>query len=476
VLSIEVRLPFGSYEAAAADDWAAGEWPPHPARAFCALVAGAETDREWSALEWLEVQPPPQVWACDEVLPTASLDTYVVTNRTMKGGGNLSFPGRTNELRRKPKVNPAVASFAIVWPYAEPPEAISDALVGLAARVPYLGRSSGVALVDVDVGDAEARRDPRWQVFEPVELGAEGWPLRVPYAGFVAALRDAHARGARAWETCRSVQYAVRLALGAPPGRPDEPAPTPYPELVVFGFAPGVRLDGALMPRVTDAVRRAVLRRIQDHLDRGGVGGSIPPGVSGHGADGRPHVAFLALPDVGHGHADGHLLGVAVALPGLAAEERRAVLEALVPAGETAGLRRLCMARIGDLELRYDPSRTKPWGLLPERWRGPSTVWASATPVVLDRFPARRGALDDEVRRSCVHAGLPEPPELEVANASFVTGGVQLRPHQFVRRETPLRPYVHVRLRFPEAISGPVLLGSQRYLGLGLLVPIGDPR
>jgi CRISPR-associated protein Csb2 len=38
------------------------------------------------------------------------------------------------------------------------------------------------------------------------------------------------------------------------------------------------------------------------------------------------------------------------------------------------------------------------------------------------------------------------------------------------------RPLVHVRLRFDTAVTGPVLLGAGRFLGLGLFLPMREGR
>jgi CRISPR-associated protein Csb2 len=35
----------------------------------------------------------------------------------------------------------------------------------------------------------------------------------------------------------------------------------------------------------------------------------------------------------------------------------------------------------------------------------------------------------------------------------------------------PIKPIVHVRVTFDRPVVGPVLVGSMRYLGLGLFVP-----
>jgi CRISPR-associated protein Csb2 len=83
--------------------------------------------------------------------------------------------------------------------------------------------------------------------------------------------------------------------------------PSVYRDVMVFQFS-GLKPQARLTARLTEAFRSAVLKASV---------GQAPPALHGHGADGRPHVAFLALPDVGGDHADGHLLGLAVAVPEL---------------------------------------------------------------------------------------------------------------------------------------------------------------
>ena len=60
--AITVELLTGRYDAADVQDRERAEWPPHPARLFCALVAAARSEEERSALRWLEDQPAPLVW------------------------------------------------------------------------------------------------------------------------------------------------------------------------------------------------------------------------------------------------------------------------------------------------------------------------------------------------------------------------------------------------------------------------------
>ena len=144
------------------------------------------------------------------------------------------------------------------------------------------------------------------------------------------------------------------------------------------------------------------------------------------------------------------------------------------------------------------------------RARDGAMTWASVTPVVLDRFPkanrsdpSQRLAWEDEVRQivrdACSRIGLPEPELIDVDTTSW-----QLGSPRAVGKRRPLRgqhgpeshadaalgdgfppyppkgtnaprPQVHVWLRFPRPVIGPVILGAGRYQGYGLCKPLGGP-
>jgi CRISPR-associated protein Csb2 len=231
---------------------------------------------------------------------------------------------------------------------------------------------------------------------------------------------------------------------------------------VVFRFA-GVRPDGRLTVRFTEALRTAVL---------GSAGDDAPEALHGHRADGRPHVAFLALPDVGFEHSDGHLLGMAVAVPELAPEERQAVLRALLGLRQpqTDGVAEIGVPGIGRVELVYQPGLVRPWGASPERWRKGSRRWVSATPVVLDRYPKRPSEVEAEILAGVRMVGLPEPVDIQISTQPLQPGAVRLRPNDLPRRASG-RLYRHVALTFDRVVHGPVLIGAGRYLGVGLLAP-----
>ncbi|MEV4252215.1 type I-U CRISPR-associated protein Csb2 [Spirillospora sp. NPDC049652] len=463
-LSITVRLRDGRYDAAGrrAD---VAEWPPHPARVFCALVASATGEEHWEALRWLEAAEAPEVWACEEFTQVRR-EGFVVANATDKKGSSQHRWGRSGRKKTRLSAEPAFPEFALVWPHASPSPEVLGTLVRLARSVPYLGRSTSP--VTLSVVDEVVPERAEWTRFTPVRLGDPTGQelLRVPYGGYTDQLRKLYAQGERSWNADQEIPYA---RPGVPP--PVPPATSVFNELLVFGFASGsVKPPGDAVVAVTSVLRAAVMDRI---------GTDIPPEISGHGADESAHVAYLTLPNVDNDHADGRLLGVGVAVPETLPRNAYARLwGALVE----RPLEYLSYGNGGRLPVEFQPS-TPGWGLRPERWtadqRRGARTWVTATPMMLDRFPKRRRGDDGilkEIQRSLEVAGYPPVRELEFSPASLARGAVHRPRRGSVPSNRPLRPLVHAKVTFERPVVGPVLLGSMRYLGLGLFAPQGGGR
>lgn len=458
--ALTVRLRAGRYDAAATTPTIA-EWPPHPARLFCALVASARDERDWQALQWLEAQPPPEVWcsAADSVA-LAAASGYVVTNAIASRGGNQSWPGRTNNVTLHLSSVPADDTFAVVWTQATAGDERLAVLRELARRVPYLGRTTSPA--EVQALDAAPTGRSSWEGHAPTTIGAVGGVhvLRVPYSGYVDDLRAAYADGQRAWEIERSIPY--RLRSQTTNGKPRGTAQSPYAELLVWAVPrPSARISGDRVVSLTHRLRQAVISRVPD---------PVPRQVTGHDADDVPHVAFLALGDVGHAHADGHVIGMALAVPrSMPPADRQRLLQ-----GVSEDPLRLQLGSGGVIDLH--PADVTPGvrALLPERWtagRSGKSAWVTATPLMLDRYLGRRNdhvaAVSDAVER----AGYPRPEMVEVSDAPLVAGALSKPRRGSLPSDRPWRPLVHARIQFGQPVVGPVIVGSFRYLGLGICVP-----
>lgn len=461
-LSLLVRLRGGSYDAGG-DRPSESEWPPHPARVFCALAASAESDADWSALRWLEQQDPPQVWADPASrVHSERARAYVVQNAVREGGGNLMWPGRTNGLRTRAFVVPSRDVFAIVWPQADPSAETLSRLNFLAWKVPYIGRSTSSAQVSAlnvlppDMTEAA--------VYRPAEFGIRGqlWDLRIPYPGYTAALRGAYLDGRRSWEVARSRPYVATPEEHGGEGVAGETGVIsgPFADMLIWGIErPAARVGGDLVVSLASALRRAVLSRVPD---------PVPGQVSGHTAPGRPHVAFLVLPDVAHRHADGHALGLALAVPREMPDQDLTILLRALLIGD--GLAEVRFSAGRPLALGHGVDRA---GLRASAWTsdGGKYEWVTVTPMMLDGHTRRGRDVGSEVARSLVIAGYPEPTEVEVSAAPLVAGGVWRPRKGSLPAGRPRRQMIHARVRFAQPVIGPVLAGSMRYLGLGLFRP-----
>ena len=236
-------------------------------------------------------------------------------------------------------------------------------------------------------------------------------------------------------------------------------------------------------------LRESILSHVPDPL---------PEGVSGHLPDGTPtgspHIAFLALPNVGHEHADGRIMGLAVVVPTeLDAVARNATLRGIGSwERESADTPlRLTMGRGGVVEMRRRQPPVALVSLRPRVWARPSRWWTSAVPVALPAHPGnlRRGSpaarakawarAEEAVAKSCEHIGLPRPVDVRVSLVSDLVGARPANDFPVFRqgREATggvVRRLVHAYVEFAEPVRGPLVLGSGRFLGLGLMRPLDE--
>ncbi|MCL6537927.1 MAG: type I-U CRISPR-associated protein Cas5/Cas6 [Acidothermus sp.] len=476
-LLLEVELLTRTYEAGIGGERA--EWPPHPARVFCALVAHAESEEERAALRWLENQDPPEL-----EIPEASSSVlwgYVPTNAVTQKPGSAVYPARTNGSRVWARTLPAEPSFRVVWPSANPsPEAFQH-LARLAGRVSYVGRPAGMVLMRVhkDVAPREAL---------PLRLVPKGvgpYLLRVPYPGYLDALIAKYQTGGLADEASRTHPYADTTDASATQTAVSTETTVvsgPYARLCTLGFPSGSGIDGWHTARVAAALRAAVLSRLgkprQDDPWQSFTPEELVP-MHGHREKLPPdqRCAFLALPFVGYPHATGELIGVGIAI-GSAVDVRlrRAVLQLFgLDRDEGPRLADLRIAGLGvTLPLSAPDGR---WSVESNRWCRPARRWATALPVVLDRWPKRWVDVAEVIAEGVRMAGYPEPAEIEVRRGAAVAGAPFLRAEDRKRRpEDSDRPWTHVVVSFIEPVRGPVLLGHLRFSGLGLCVPLDDER
>lgn len=446
---------FGSVYEAALDG--TPEWPPHPGRLFCALVAASRSDQDDAALRWLESQPPPDVHVPDAATNEAGLTAYVPTNRAASTKSNKV--ARTSGARSWYRSHLATPSVVFSWSI-EIDGAVVERLDALARRVPYLGRATSQCTVAFAVTGAPVDKGMRH--YQPAPAGGQH-RLRVTYPGYLDALRGAFDDSQRS----RSVD---RWAFYAEPAKLPEPGPfvtvasSAYQDLLALAFPRGVQLDGRLVLRITAAFKAAVLSVL---------GREYRPAelalLHGHHDGTRRQCPFLALPFVGRGYAHGDVLGVAVALsPDLPRIVRGSLLRLLGYDQDRPRLDRLNIPGLATVELRHPDGRAT---VDPQRWSRPAQSWISVLPVVLDRYPDNPAEGEAFVRLGCAFAGYPEPIGVEVLHGAAIMGTPRIRRSDLCRKGERPGACVHVRLRFDQDVPGPVVIGRLRHMGLGLCLP-----
>ncbi|MYH71431.1 MAG: type I-U CRISPR-associated protein Cas5/Cas6 [Acidimicrobiia bacterium] len=389
--------------------------------------------------------------------------------------------GRGKQERHFPSVTPSEPRVTFVWADSEPSDSIRGSLDQLLERVTRLGHSSSLVSCRV-VSDPPL---PNWTP------GSGSHVLRCTGPGQLAALQERFQQHQAIKP--RSLPFSP-VCYGDVPseqGSPTPLRPDTAGDWIVFELllkSQSRRFPSTRAVDVASTMRAAIMSHAED---------PIPEGLSGHQPAGtptlEPHVAFLPLPYVGSQYADGRIMGLAVSMPAsLDDESRQATLRAIGHWELEVGPEPLILTfgSSGTLQLKR---RTGPIDLVsirPEIWQKPSHRWGSATPIALPTHPgplgkgsaaARAKAWDraeQAVVASCRHVGLPDPAQVDLSLDPFIRGA---RPAAdfppFRQRGRDGRPVarrlVHASLVFDQTVEGPLALGAGRFLGFGLMRPIG---
>ena len=120
--------------------------------------------------------------------------------------------------------------------------------------------------------------------------------------------------------------------------------------------------------------------------------------------------------------------------------------------------------------------------LRPGMWSRPARRWVSVTPVCLDRFPSVRlsegsRGLDEAagiIANSCRTVGLPDPESIETSLHPRLRGSRPVRGFPGLQLGGRNRAAVHATITWSDPVAGPLVLGAGRYLGYGLMFPVGS--
>jgi CRISPR-associated protein Csb2 len=256
---------------------------------------------------------------------------------------------------------------------------------------------------------------------------------------------------------------------------------------IVFERVGGAHLMASRGVALARALRAALLEQA------GHMNVDVPETLSGH-RDGRPtdrpHLAVVPLPFVGSTHADSSIKGLALVPPTDLPAADRQLLVQLIAGLEQRVARNdvLTLAAAGLPASEYrrvaDPSRHT---TSPSNWCRPSLRFVTAVPIALDRNPgnlrsnadgtAHRAAIAAQriLAEACQRQGLPEPVRVEVGFGPLLPGAQPARAFSGrTKRDGLVRVRVHAEIEFPVRVRGPLLLGSARYFGGGLCMPVAE--
>jgi CRISPR-associated protein Csb2 len=189
------------------------------------------------------------------------------------------------------------------------------------------------------------------------------------------------------------------------------------------------------------------------------------------------------------------LLGLALALPATDAREHQQRVAAIGQAlwalnadEELSDAPRLDLCWAPGLTWSLRPSAAPTArSLKPSRYARRARIWTSVTPIVLDRFPKgdrtrREEELTAIIARSCEYVGLDRPSKIVVAKHPAPSGAVSAYPSgngpEWTGWTLPEslrgRLLTHATIEFSEPVSGPVVIGAGRFVGLGLCLPVDE--
>lgn len=479
----------------------APEWPPHPGRVFMAMAAAhfetGASDVEREVLDWLEAEEPPALCA-SETDVRSEVRAYVPANDDHGGIVKRARQDRTFHCSR-----PRQDTVFLIWQRSQPTEQTRSVLEQLCAKVTRVGHSS--SLVQMWLVPDGVEPEPS---LIPDRL-ASGQRLRIATAGTMKRLEaDFNLPAISSYmELEESILTAkgkelqrlrTEMANQHPNGRPQPRRPLitdwqgyrtvgrtivsegpalagPFdPNIVILTPDEGAALGLESTLQLTAALRRQALSPEPK---------AAPEWLSGHQPSGTPsllpHVAFFPLPFVGFEHADGHVMGLAIAVPrGVEAAELQRYLGPLFY-DEDGEERPIVIVGVSRWRWTlYRESRERPPKTLQSAtWTRASRSWATATPIVLHHHPKKRpGEVERIVREAFTSALLPEPETVRILAASVFEGAGHVKDMPpFGEGGPAMSNYqVHVVAEFGQAVEGPVLVGRGRFRGYGLMRPLSN--
>lgn len=482
------------------------EWPPSPLRMFQALVCAAGTrsqdDQFWmeaqSALRWLETIQP-TILSPENADLSFGFRMYVPNNSGdlmtaawARGDTDVSMA----KFRVEKDVRPTILMsdsirFLFSLPEAKCPH--FDTLQAIARSVTHLGWG-----IDMVAGNAELLTEAEvtaleGEVWKPV-LDSYGTALRVCKSGTLEALVSKHQAFLERISPQGFSPVPPLSAFGVVNYRPvKEPSPRPFAAFSLlkpdasntasFGPLRGTR-DVAGMVRHATATAAQQQGWTEEQINVF-VHGKTPDGSKPPNGQLSPdRFQYLPLPTINYYQKRVESIRrVIVTAPPQCSKQVEWVRRAIAGAE---------LVNHADVAALLTILPTSDWVL--GKYVNPSTTWSTVTPVILpgfddpdglrrklkkgqdaetqQRYLARLEARTDELlRKSFEQAGYSREfvaqIELNWRNVGFHRG-TELASRYLPPENLQQSPRVHVQVRFPSAVRGPISVGSGRFRGFGV--------
>jgi len=487
-----------------------GDWPPAPARLFQALMAGAArgeklSDAARDALGWLEGLSAPEI-AAPRSRDGRSFVNFVPNNALDAIQGDVHKIGMIRTTKTiKPRFFEPEVPFLYLWRFAAHEDNTRHAQVvcAIADSLYQLGRGIDMAWGWGEVleeSEAEVRLEAHGgSQYHPTTSG-NGTALDCPMPGSLVSLQNRY-QGQGQRFTVRVENKVVLITFTqAPKPRFKSVAYNSQSSLKLFDIresSPNALLaswsqvnTGALVLHLRDAA----VKRLRDALPTKLA--DIERVLIGHDAtdtDKAARVRIVPLPSIGHHYTERSIRRVLIEVP------PNCPIDADDLTWAFSGI----VVNPGDVDTRtgeilHEETRLVPaaehsmlahYGINDDQnYR----KWRTVTPAALPERAARRRIdprrLRDEAKpgserareqytaatavlQALRHARITTPvSSIRVQREPFAARGA--RAEAFAERTRFAKERLwHVEITFTEPVSGPLLLGDGRYMGLGLMAP-----
>lgn len=496
-LLVTVRFHDGRYHGL--DYQKASEWPPAPARLFQALMAGAACGasvpvKSQAALDWLEVLPPPVIAAPRGVAGKA-FNNFVPNNdldAEISKGNEPDLEKAVAKTRVGKRFRPthfdSNKPILYCWHFDDG-ESQAKEICNAAVGLYQLGRGIDMAwakasIIDPDEAD-QRLLDHGGIVYRPMGNGSTQKELICPQSGLRHDLTERFRGMRERFRTAGSNRKPIRLFIQPPKPRLSKVVYSAPARRFVFELRSGddqgsfAAQELSSAAKLVQEVRDKAATQLCDALPN--LSDDIERYLIGRGArdaDKEARVRIVPVPSVGSEHADLAIRRLVVYIP------QPCPVFADDLAWSFTQVAWVDADGVISKELRRsDDDR------MARRLERRSRRWRSLTPLALRLAPRRRiepesgvgqakGAAEraaeearanTAVRQALRHAGIDaQVAEVQVQREPFHHRGKRADSFGSCARFSKDTLW-HTDVTFTDPVTGPLLLGDGRFLGLGLM-------